>query len=108
MTPPRRRKPRSTNPHAMGIDFTDVEILHALSLGKMSLREIGEHLGCGAGGIGSPPDSWGSSPQFIVFRLKRMAARGWVVVARMPGAGNGSRKTRTLTRAGRMALKRFG
>lgn len=100
MTPPRRRKPRSTNPHAMGIDFTDVDILRALSLGKMSLREIGEHLGFGVSAAGKQ--------QFIVFRLKRMAARGWVVVARMPGAGNGSWKTRTLTRAGRMALKRFG
>lgn len=108
MTPPRRRKPRSTNPHAMGIDFTDVEILRALSRGKMSLREIGEHLGFGVSAGGGCGGCGGVSPQFIVFRLKRMAARGWVVVARMPGAGNGSRKTRTLTRAGRMALKRFG
>lgn len=94
----RRRKPRSTSLHHAGIDFTDVEILRALSFGKMSLREIGEHLGFADSG----------KPQFIVFRLKRLVARRWVSVERMPGAGNGSWKTRTLTRGGRMALKRFG
>lgn len=99
-----RRRPRHQQPCLTGIDFTDVEILRALAFGKTSLREIGDHLGCcgecGAGGK--------VSPQFVRFRLLGLVERKWVSVERMPGKGNGARRLRTLTRGGRMALKRFG
>lgn len=103
---PVRKYQRTSLPHASGIDFTDVEILRALGHGLMSLRDIGEHLGCGVGaGGGGGGDV---SPQFVAFRLRGLVKRRWVVVSRMPGKGNGARRVRALTRGGRMALKRFG
>lgn len=109
LTPPdttRRRYQRTRQPGDAGIDFTDVEILRALGHGLMSLRDIGEHLGCGVAGGGSP--SGDVSPQFVTARLRGLVKRGWLTIERMPGKGNGARRLRTLTRGGRMALKRFG
>jgi len=87
----------NTDPSSVGLDFTDVRILDALGAGKMSIEDICSWVGEDRKGGG----------QFITFRIKKMVGRGWITVDRMPGKGNGSRRTRVLTRPGRMALKRF-
>lgn len=87
----------NTDPSSVGLDFTDVRILDAIGAGKMSIEDICLWVGAKGGGRG----------QFITFRIKKMISRGWIEVSRMPGKGNGSRRMRTLTRPGRMALKRF-
>ncbi len=87
----------NTDPSSVGLDFTDVRILDAIGAGKMSIEDICLWVGLVERGRG----------QFVTFRIKKMIGRGWILVDRMPGKGNGSRRMRTLTRGGRMALKRF-
>lgn len=87
---------RPTDPTLLNLDMTDIRILRGLGEGKMSFRELGEATGVGY------------KPQFLAHRVKGLVGRGWVVVGKMDGKGNGSKRTRTLTRGGRMALKRFG